>query len=240
MGSFMTAPAEPAEPLTNDFLTGLLAYWKLDESSSTFDDASVNAHVMTNYGAEYSSTGKILTCPSFVAANSDYLQMADNEDMYIYDQDISISAWIYLNSYPSSGEIMGIVGAGSQGCGYGVEGVGGSNAHLGIYNYGVTGVYSTGTISTGVWTHVVATFDNSESTNNVVFYINGTPETRSFNTTFNQYSYTRYLGKLGVTAYYFNGLIDEVAIWKGRILSGTNVTTLYTNYINGFGFDDFE
>jgi uncharacterized delta-60 repeat protein len=73
--------------------------------------------------------------------------------------------------------------------------------------------YSTTAIGTGVWTHVVLTFD--ETTNTAKFYINGTLDntTTTFTNNLEDTAQSIIIGWAGQSSQYFDGRIDEVRIF---------------------------
>lgn len=221
----------------NDFLTNLVAYWKFEEASGTLDDAqgSNNSESCT---ADYGSTGINGDCLSFTAANSDCVILTDAADLRMYDQDLTFVAWIYITDLPGTGVAYSVLG--------------GENSSAGMFLYGTTAqlkltrvvtAYNAGgpTISINGWHMIGISFDNSETTNNVTMYVDGNTTTVSFNDTFLSDRGTIYIGRNGtdVQQWYFNGLIDEVMIWKGRILTSDEFDDLY-NTGTGLFFDDFK
>ena len=88
----------------------LVAYWKLDEASSTRND-SVGTNHLTSNNSVGQATGKLNYAANFVAANSQYLSIADNADLSVGDIDFTVSAWIWLDS---AGGARGIVGKGNS------------------------------------------------------------------------------------------------------------------------------
>lgn len=79
-------------------------------------------------------------------------------------------------------------------------------------------------ISTGVWTHLVATYDGSTSR----IYINGTESGTGLSTTFSSHNRTPILeiGRFVFSNTYFAGTLDEVAVYPSA-LSSTRVLDHY-------------
>ena len=86
---------------------------------------------------------------------------------------------------------------------------------------------STTTISTNVWTHIAVVRTSST----ITFYVNGSPDT-PISSTFsagNGGTEDIRIGLLTSTAYYFDGLIDQVRIFSSA-LSSDQVTELYNEH----------
>jgi hypothetical protein len=90
---------------------------------------------------------------------------------------------------------------------------------------------TTATIVTDSWAYVVVTIDDIDNPDRTVkFYINGTLVTSSQSTDDNPTAISETIetniGKKGSDTQYFNGTIDEVAIWN-RVLSAQEIKDLY-------------
>ena len=85
--------------------------------------------------------------------------------------------------------------------------------------------YSTSAISTGAWTHLVLTFD--ETTNTAKFYINGTLDntTTTFTNDLEDTAEPIVIGWAGQLSQFFDGRIDDVRIYD-YALSQSEVTSL--------------
>ena len=93
------------------------------------------------------------------------------------------------------------------------------------------------TVSTGVWYHVLVTYDGSGVTNQdkCKIYLNGSLETTStggtipssLSATFST-SHILKLGRLGYTGAYTDCYIDEMAFWNST-LNGTDATNIYNS-----------
>lgn len=148
--------------------------------------------------------------------SNDYLDVGNDSSLSISGA-LTISAWIYADAL--SGYPMIFSKRASSGHAYQFY----STSNKLNYNNG-TIVQSTGTISTGSWTHVAVTF-NAGSVN---FYINGssagTATAASSNPT-NTEAVT--IGR-AYNGNYFNGKIDEVVVFNSA-LSASDITLIYNN-----------
>ena len=221
--------------IDNDLLTNLVAYWTLDEASGVLVD-SQGSNDMTNSGGTQNSTGKLGKCVEFVNAESDYCYTADAADLRIYDQDFTFSAWIYLNSYPGVGNAWGILGGELSSAGMTIA----RGEHiLRAVSCGTAEGDVGSAVNSGQWNFVAVVFNTDATTNNVTYYLNGAATTATANFDFTSDRGTIFIGQLLSGNGYFDGKIDEVAIWKSRELSTDDLDLLYGSG-DGFSFSLFK
>ena len=211
------------------------SYWKLDESSGNAAD-SVSSRTLTNSNVTYSA-GKVNNCGVFNGSNARFQGSA-----WSPAGDYSISMWINADTLPTT-----TVPLTSLFCNYDVpssaqdRGIdvillndGGTQKiqfFHGPYGGQVTASY-TKTLTTGNWYHLVAVYNGST----VKLYLDGS-EVASENASVDQPSLTKLIN-IGNFGYYtplssdlgrwFDGKIDEIAIWS-KALSSTEVSTLYNS-----------
>jgi len=94
-------------------------------------------------------------------------------------------------------------------------------------------VNTTTSISTGVWTHILVTYDGTSTPSGTKIYINGisdtlTTEFDTLTTDLNVTSMEMNIGTLMPTEGWFDGKIDKVIFYNTELTAG-NVTTIY-NY----------
>jgi hypothetical protein len=240
-------------PLDISSYSSLKGWWKLD--STTITDSSGNGNTGTNNGATQVTSdvltpqpvnGVSTTLPSTALQQSDLQFDSPYSNYSLYFDgtgdninvgniqslqgsfNFSISAWINLSA-SFSNRIFGSwdTSASKRIVGFAVSSV--NTLVLQVSNNGTSFEqrYSTSTISTNVWAHVVVTF----SSGNVNFYINGSVETPS-NTTITQLynvSSDYFIGALNsseVTP--MNGNIDETSIFNTELTSA-QVLEIYNN-----------
>jgi len=219
----------------------LVSWWKMDETSGSRADAH-GSNTLTDNNTVGNGTGKQSNAGDFESGSSEYLSITDASQTGLdITGNLSISAWVRFESLPGSGNAMGILTKI------------GATAALRAYNFcydnswhsGANRLvlqtwanYSQGTIgyvswtpSLATWYHVVVVHTSSGSGTHT-FYIDGVAQTTTYtlqdvgsiqNTTASAFIGADQDSGVGR---YFDGLIDEVAIW-GRALSGSEVTTLY-------------
>ena len=98
-----TMPAAPrAEAVGNPsgLLTGLTAYWKLDEASGTRVDVTGHGNDLTSVNTVAQASGQIGSAAGFTRNGNEYLTRADNADLSEGDNDFTIAGWFYLYSKP--------------------------------------------------------------------------------------------------------------------------------------------
>ena len=98
------------------------------------------------------------------------------------------------------------------------------------------------TIGTGAWHHVVVTYSDASATDNIVYYLDGSATTVSGDINVASGKGTIYIGANNAwdnAKTSLDGLMDEVAIWKGRVLDSDDVAALY-NDGDGLAYSNFD
>lgn len=231
---------------SNELLTGIQAYWKLDEASGNAIDAHASYDGTQWNTPTLNQTGKIGT--SWLFAN------ASDEGAYcgtvIGDfgiNDFSISLWFYLTSQPGDGTAFATAGKYQGAAPQWYVGVSGSatTTHYPMVYERLSATAHTALDTTdcqiNTWYHFVATFNRDGYVN---IYINGTqqgtPLDISASSAVDMNNTENFLigGRILSDSRSFDGRIDEVGIWY-RVLTQTDINFLY-NSGNGLGYDDFE
>lgn len=186
-------------------------YFALDEASGN-RTALVGGMTLADNNTVGSTTGKIGNAASFVAANNEYLSVADNDLCELGTGDFTISAWLQRQSGGSSYQVA--LGKDDT-----------ANREYALYFkfndaeqvtfilHGTTGgQVDSAALSLNTWYHVVVTREGSTLS---LYINNGAPVTANFTgtpTTGTAAAFT--IGSHGAAAD-FNGYVDEVAIVKG-------------------------
>lgn len=234
--SFVVPKTTAASSLTN----GLIGFWKLEETSGTRID-NVGGNNLSDTNAVGSAAGKVGNAASFNGTNK-YLSTPDNPSLSTGDVDFTISAWVYINSLPTTSfqDYVTKWDAYSN-----------KREYLLIYYYSAQrfgfvvskdGI-NTGTVvlasspkppQTGVWYFLVAWHDSVNNTINIQVN-NGTPSKTLYSAGVFDSTAPFTIGKRysGPTAY-MNGKIDAVGFWK-RVLTSAERTELY-NLGNGLEY----
>ena len=192
---------------------GLLVYYTLDTDGT--DSLGVNNAASYN-GALMNSSGKINGCASFDGVN-DY--MRSNSVLGIASAGTrTMSCWVKVNSWVH-GRVFLTLGTYSSLKYSALTTISGNKFFF--WGYGAD-IASTNTFSTGVWYHVVFTYDGTTGK----LYVNGNLEgtnTFTLNTTNTHIKIGSDSGARPTNCY-----VDEVAIWNRVLLDG-EIASLYNS-----------
>ena len=83
----------------NGLLTGLVAYWGLDEASGNAVDAHSNGLTLTAANAPGNAAGQVYaTARTFASASSQYFSRNSEAALQTGDIDFAFAAWVYLTT----------------------------------------------------------------------------------------------------------------------------------------------
>jgi len=207
------------------YSSNVQAFWKFEEASGTIYDETANNNDGTYNGNLYQQTGKVGYALGFDGMD-DYVNCGTDPSLNIADA-ITIAAWVKTPGVSESSffvvkEIGSVVGDYR----WGLYFSGSGTISLYIMNSSGTDkfVVSTNTFDDDEWHYVVGTFDGRY----LKFYSDGILETTtdwgSVQTI--QTGGTLHLGAWKGYSRYFNGSIDEVAIWD-KALAADEIASLY-------------
>jgi len=249
-GKEIAASAESGYGQTvSDFSTNLVGLWHLNESSLgtvsggyDFSDASGNGNYATHVGSGVTPgiSGKLGNGVNLSA--SSFLKTKNS--MTIANKSFTFSLW-FKTSTTTGGKLIG----------YGNSQYGSSasyDRHVYMSNAGnlifgtwpntIHVISSPLSYNDGNWHHVVATQSTSLGSS---LYVDGSLVASNSSYTSAQNNYAGYV-RIGYdnlagwpsppTSYYFNGSIDEVAVWSGRSLTSSEVVQLYRRGANRVKF----
>lgn len=201
----------------------------LGSGGATFD--------LTNTGATTGSTGILDQAYNFDGINDEEnansSALTDWKFLHNSGYDYSISVWINPDDVTGNQAITATTNGNISDEGFLLY-LSGNNI-VALHQTGTTVLShtSTGTITPNQWTHIVVTQDETSNTNTI--YINGVGESISLN----KGATTSPESKLAVgedssSGLWFDGDIDELAIYDGTVLTTSEVQQLYNN---GAGLD---
>jgi hypothetical protein len=223
---------------------GMVSYWKFDEDSGTIAYDSVNDNDGTIHGASR-TTGKVGDALSFDGSN-DYIEIPDHPSLRGMPE-LTVEAWAYPTSVVDHWD--GIVVKRNN---YGAGNVTyqlyirrtpnllDPHPTFGVANQSGTigGLACTETVlSPNQWYHFVGLYTDDT----VKLYVNGTLCGEKSLVGVNVYDapHRFVIGTIvygSGQAYYFNGLIDEVAVYS-RALTEEEIQQHHQNGLNGLGYE---
>jgi len=205
-------------------LNGIVAYWKLDESSGDAIDETGNNNGTVD--ATQNEGGVIGTSYGF-DGSLDEIDLGNDSSLKPTDG-LTVSCW--FKQYLYSGGIMGTY---SSGEGWAFETLS-STGYLSFIMYEswsfdqVDGTISVTTGSPLVWYHVAATFNGTHAQ----LYVNGSPDGNpvefSVNLSYNADNLT--IGYVEALAGRNSGWLDEIGFWN-RSLTAEEIARLYNSGI---------
>jgi hypothetical protein len=199
----------------------LVAYYKLDETSGTTATDSLGSYNGTNNGATINQGGKIGKAYDFDGSN-DYIS---SNGVFSSLTSFSFSAWINPDVVNISQQEIFNQGTSNYPQPYDIS-LNNQTIRFVVGNSSQVSEISTGNVvSAGNWYHIVCTYNSS--TNALKIYVNNGAPTTGTNSRSFSYAGSSYIGRRA-DAHYFNGRIDECAIWN-KELTSTEVSELYNS-----------
>lgn len=236
----------------------LVGYWPIGDGDTypTATDASITGGAVwptitdasgggsTGTAVNMETTDVIVDSPGGTFSKRSMLFDGTNEYVEIGDvvplqfertNTISVSAWV-KTSTGTPQMVVGKQGTGTANRGWGLAIDTGLLPHFSLYNDEGGGnamaVKTSAAITSGAWTHVVATYDGSSTAAGVTLYVNGSPVATT--TVYDSLSATILSSATAQIARrnnvsfpnYFNGTLGEIAVYNKQMTSG-EVTTVY-------------
>ncbi len=214
--------------------SGMVSYWKLQESGTTFDDISGN-HDATAVSGSMQTDGISGYAQQF--ANS-YLTVPAHADYnWASNSSYTIELWVKFTEVSGTQVIIGRDDPVSQVHWWIGKTAGGKIEWFTKASDGSNGdIESLSAINNGQWHHVVAMRDGA--TNKNYLYVDGILQNTGGTDVFLSGNLSSTDGlTIGNMVYnssptfFYNGGIDEVAIYN-RVLTPTEITAHYTNAVN--------
>ena len=197
-------------PPNNDSST--VGMWHFDDGSGgTAADSSGNGNTGT-----LAPAGSL---PAWVGGRFGYALSFDGSNSYVNVSDadslkpanITVEAWVKPNSYSNWATILMKSTSDSWADGYGLAHYTGAN-DINFFINDYNSNKASGTLDTGRWSHIAGTYNGSH----ISLYINGVlAQSVEYSTPISHSSQPLKIGKgAGGSAYMWNGLIDEVAVYN--------------------------
>jgi len=230
---FMKSSGEGESPFSGHatLTEDLDHYYKADDSGS-FPDSTGGSDGTIN-GATYTASGKINGAYDF-DGNNDTIDLGFSVDSG-YNTAFTVSHWVKLDTLDNDSRPTITTDVATSGRGFTIyfdtSGWGMTNTVFTWVHDGSTiRVVSAdnGAITTGVWYHIVVTWDNSSNTLNL--YLNGSNvnNIKSSGTPGNMALNEFVIGFNTGQQNYFGGIVDEVGFWK-RVLTTDEISDLYNS-----------
>lgn len=215
---------------------GMVSYWKFDASDGTTAYDCFGLNDGTIHGAEWTA-GLVNGALSFDRNYSTYVSVPDDASLNITG-DITISAWVYFTRGGSYQAIVTkCVGNGPRNNPFDFRTDTSAEPRLALVRADARGherVYSNKAISLNEWHHVLVRMENKVPD----FYVDGVVTGKWPNVPFTKTptgnTKPLLIGRRD-DGLYFNGIIDEVAIYN-RALSAEEIQEHYQNGLNGYGY----
>lgn len=212
-------------------LTGLISYWKLDESSGNAAD-SVGSNPLTNNGSCTYATGLINNSAQNTSSGQ-YLGTTNTLGLS-QNSDFSVSTWINLTSEDTvDHDIWGMIFPGASGANWRIlYEYNAGTRRLRLYRNGSTTTFVdiNGNIANGSWLHIGISYNGS--TGAIKLYKNYATTATGTNTgTANEGSnneFTLLNSRGSGFASPLKGKQDETGVWS-RVLSDTEFSQLYNS-----------
>jgi hypothetical protein len=233
----------------NNAAGGVTSYWTLDEASGTRND-SVGTNNLTDNNTVTQAAGKLGNAAQFTAANSEFLNVADNSSLG-FTTGMSASMWIRQDSLGLDRAFIGKWAYQTDG-GWAIQSGNASGNSADISVYIATGATDDGTgcrmdfndadMSASTWHHVLVVYDGTltGNANRLKVWVDGVQKTLtvgagSVPSTLRSDGAALNFGKFGGTwTRYLDGRMDEVRIWP-RALTAGEVSQVY-NAGNGLNY----
>lgn len=214
--------------------SGILAYWKLDESSGNASDSSGNGHTLTNVGS-MAYAAALINNGANNATTGKYVAATDTGMAITGTTTITMNAWIKGGAI-AGGAVFGRRGGAPDHINYGIDFGTGlrfsfTSAAATYQQWMTTSSLASLGLTNGAW-HMVTIVYTFGTGSSIVCYVDGSSVGGSWVTGNGNATHTNDvteetgIGNYGGTASQATGLIDEVGIWTVGLTSG-NVTTLY-------------
>ncbi|MCW4004965.1 MAG: LamG domain-containing protein [Candidatus Bathyarchaeota archaeon] len=212
-------PTPTATPMKSaEWKQNLVGCWSLDESSGTRYDM-VGPNHLTDVNTVGSVTGKFSNAAWFDSTSNEHLVKMNPIGLNINNSNITIAAWVYPTGTFVS--YMTVVAMNNFTNGW--------RMYLNRWDPPTINV----SYSMNSWALLIVSinYENSQ----IIFSINNI-DSVGIPVSIDTSGFNFYIGRTGGWNYFFNGYIDEVAIWHRALTSGDR----YHLYNNGTGLSCYQ
>jgi len=213
-------------------LNGLVACWKLDEASGSRVD-SVAGLALTDNDTVTQAAGQVGGAAQFTAANSEYLSCADSDAWNFTGSAFTLACWVYPDTLPNSAIIASRWSSGGNKEWFLQHTTGGS-VRLALSSNGTTDpaanqdAVASAALATGVWHLVIAWYDTADSKAHIRVNNSTVNDATATHPGTSNQNIATILGALSGPNLFWNGRIDEFAVWR-RALTSAEQAEHYAN-----------
>lgn len=214
----------------NGLLTGLVAYWGLDEASGDAADKHSGGLTLTQTGSPGAASGVVYSTARTFNGSNQYFTRASDSSITLGDIDYAVAMWVFLSDLSTRyfiGKANALNGAdwdyaGQYSPSLGLRwiiGNGTGNSAIAASTFG--------TASTNTWYLFIA--QHVATTNTIFVSVNaGTEDSATYTGTHDTTTKPLAIGRLSdYSGNQWYGRIGPVAIWKNRTLDATARSALW-------------
>jgi len=221
-----SVPFQNPDGVSGSYLeTNCQGYWTLDEESGTRADSTANGNDLTDNNTVGFGAGKIGNAADFEASNSEYLSITDASQTGLdITGDMTVSSWVNMES--TGNRVIVARYDGTSTTSSFVFYIRATNLIMLIAGASTHAVSAAHGLSTGTFAHVAVTYKSG--TGAIEFFVNGISigGGTSIYTTIKDSTADFKIGFADSPFTYFDGLIDETAIWD-KTLDFGSIQDLY-------------
>jgi hypothetical protein len=218
----------------DSLLTGLLAWWALEEASGQARvDSHTNGLNLVEGNTTLQASGKIGNAGWFEQPNSRYLRRTSSDAVLNPSGSFTVAAWVYMLALPSGALFYTVASKfdhPSSERGWQLVITGSEKGFFAASADGSTSpsATTTTTMSNTTWYHLLGYYDHDSSQIGVSIN-NETPVTAAFTGPIFESAAELQIGhRVSDANSYMHGYIDEVACW-GRLLTADEKSRLYNS-----------
>lgn len=215
--------------------TNLVAYYDFENLATTDNTAIDDKEASYDLSAEADAYTVEHIGGIGVFDSSDYVTVTHTTDYELTSGSFTVEFWVNFQSSPSTNQVLfGQEDGSNPFHGWSVVQDGSSNT-IGFYVDGAGHHAQSFTPTLGQWYHIMYTRDAS----NGYWYIDGTQYSISSLYYPSAGSNNFYIGKsdIGSWGSNFDGFLDEIKIYKGKMFSASEAADAYNNGLKGFKSD---
>ena len=211
-------------------LSGLVSYWRMEETTSTRNDSFGANHLTDNNSVSYITSGKIANAAYLKTESSQRLTKTSNVSLQVGDIDFTWAGWVFTTGLGTSQYVLA-KGSSDDLSDYIVRKTAANVLQFRVYDGTTAKTVAGPTISSNQWYFFVAWHDKTKDTLNIqvdngatgsVNYVHGGGVTAN----------ALNIGSIG-SSLFWGGFIDELSLWK-RLLNENERALLYNN---GYGYN---